>query len=167
MCKVLEAAYLPPISSTTQDKKDQHPPTPISYCNYLGAEHAAKNSGNLCKNSIVTTATPSGQCYTINARGDFGRVTSVGEKRGLSIAIDQGNSKKNTRSFKEADVTQIWVLLSIAISQTVEKVEKVLPNLYEKWTDFAPMNGRVTVLALYSFFYSQERLSCHSWWHIL
>ena len=29
------------------------------------------------------------------------------------------------------------------------------------------MNGSVIVLAFYFFFYAQEGLSCHPWWHVL
>ena len=29
------------------------------------------------------------------------------------------------------------------------------------------MNGSVTIPVLYFFFYAQERLNCHPWWHDL
>ena len=62
-----------------------------------------------CLNSIQKRKTPIGECYTINAGGEFGQVSAVGERRGLSVVVDQGPSARSKKRFRDEVMTDVLV----------------------------------------------------------
>ena len=83
---------------------DPHAKDPLfPICEFKG--HARHD----CINVTMSVPTPLGQCYTINARGEFGNVALVGEQHGLTIGVDQGPLMASGSNFLADDVSEVKV----------------------------------------------------------
>ena len=74
-----------------------------------------------CLPSIKRTKTPFGNCYTINAGGEFGKVKRVGEKQGLDVVIDMKNVNKFQERFHDDNLKEVKVCITMVFNILIFK----------------------------------------------